>query len=118
MKFDTKIEKRIIVFYILYFVWLYIITFLTGQTVYLTAFSSVVVAFYFAFLRQAGDLLFFLLGTAVPVLFAFFSLTDSGITYTPENLAFLPIWFPLAWGTTVVAIRQLVSLISPRYSHI
>ncbi len=109
-----KKETLIIIFYSLYFIWLLCITFLTGNTQILNYFSIVVVLFYFAFLREKGDLWWFWFGALIPLLI--------GMAFTPKFqpkldltiLTYTPAWLPLAWGTTFVALRKFFIIVITR----
>src|SRR3989344_1616555 len=102
-----KKEGIIVIFYILYFTWLFLITYLTNQTRTLEYISVGIVLFYFTFLRERGDFFWFWAGVLVPVIGAAVSLDKGGVDFDIQILTFMPIWLPLAWGTTIVALRKL-----------
>ena len=95
----------------LYFVWLTTITFLAPEPELLTYFTAGIVIFYFLFLRSSGDWFWFLLWIAMIVIgtVARFESFDIKINY--EKLQELPVWLPLAWGTTIVALRKLYTIV-------
>lgn len=116
VKFDTlkvmKKETLVVLFYFLYFVWLFSVTFLTGSTSILNYYLAFVSVFYFLFLREPGDFLWFWFGASVPIFTALFSFTGWQPSFNLENLYYLPIWLPLAWGTTIVALRKFFVIVT------
>jgi len=107
-----KKETLIIIFYILYFFWLFLITYLTAEAKILTYFSIGTVIFYFSFLKEGGDLLWFLLGLSIPLLLASISFKNWVPVFDFDILLLMPVWLPLAWGTTFVALRKLYLILS------
>lgn len=109
----AKFEKTtsIIIFYILYFVWLTLVTFLTPDPELLTYFTVGIVVFYFIFLRNAWDWFWFIVGAAFIVIGTTARFESWDIQINTEKLNELPIWLPLAWGTTVVALKKLYSIV-------
>ena|SRR3989344_3040895 len=102
----------IIVFYILYFFWLFTVTYLTPEVTILNYFTIAVSIFYFLLLREKGDFFWFWLSALVPVLFAAISFVNWELKFDLDLVAFMPIWLPLAWGTTVVALRKFYIVIA------
>lgn len=101
-----KKETLIIVFYVLYFSWLFAVTFLTqdpGLLNYLTVFIAF---FYLIFLRGKGDIIWFATGFAISLILMVFSLEGLHVETDFEILKHTPIWLPTAWGTTIVALRK------------
>jgi hypothetical protein len=111
-----KNEKEIIAFYILYFVWLLIITFLNPNASWLTYFAFGVVIFYFVFLHEAWDQLWFTLGASLPLLYAFIIQKSFVLELDINSFFGIPFWFPLVWGTTFVALRKFYLVIIKRAS--
>jgi hypothetical protein len=107
-----KKENIIVIFYVLYFSWLFTVAFLTPSTNILNYFTSVVTLFYFLFLRGKGDFSWFWISALFPLFFAAFSLAHWQIKFEPTLLYYTPLWLPLAWGTTIVALRKFYTLIS------
>ncbi len=111
----SKKENIIVAFYILYFGWLFTLTFLTVDDLYQNYFTLAVAVFYFIFLRDYWDPLLF---TA----FAFFSVINRVVFLNPslrfetdfEVLKMIPIWLPLSWGTTAVALHKFYVLVNQR----
>lgn len=108
-----KIEKTtsIVIFYLLYFVWLTTITFLTPEPELLTYFTAAIVVFYFLLLRGSGDWFWFLLGVALIILGTIVHFESFDIKINYEKLQELPVWLPLAWGTTIVALKKLYTIV-------
>jgi hypothetical protein len=105
-------DVTITLFYGMYFTWLFIYTTLSPKEVYLNYFTLAIVVFYFIFLREKWDLVWFVATIALtlylrPELYA-------QVQSTPnyEALLYSPLWLPLGWATTVVALRKLFSAIS------
>lgn len=96
----------IILFYILYFVWIFTVVYLTTQTRLLTYFSLGVVLFYFAFLREKKDAVWFITSAFAPIIITIVSFENVRLNFNPELILYMPLWLPLAWGTTVVALRK------------
>lgn len=94
-------------FYGMYFTWLLVYTTLSPKEVYLNCFTLGIVGFYFVFLREKWDILWFV----ATFLFTLYLRPElfSQVTKTPsyEALLYTPIWLPLGWATTVVALRKL-----------
>lgn len=107
-----KKETLIIIFYVLYFSWLFAITFLSLSTRTLNIFTATVAFFYILFLREKGDLIWFWVAGLVPVFFTVFSLSNWQPKLDLRLLIYLPPWIPMAWGSTVVALRKFFNLVS------
>ena len=107
-----KKETLITMFYVLYFTWLFLITYLRPELNIINIFSITIVLFYFTFLREKKDFLWFWLGAAIPMIAN--GLTFSG--WAPEvdilNLITTPLWLPMIWGTTFVALRKFFLLVT------
>lgn len=102
----------IVIFYILYFSWLFTVAFLTPSINTLNYFTSFVAVFYFLLLRQEGDLFWFWASAAIPLILSLTSFSNWQFKFDLEMIKFVPLWLPLAWGTTVVALRKFYYLIS------
>lgn len=102
-----KKENLIVVFYILYFAWLFTITYLNPNINLNNYFTVFVALFYFLFLREKGDFIAFTIAALIPVLQTILGFSHWEIDYNPELLSYMPFWLPTAWGTTVVALRKL-----------
>ncbi|KKQ51557.1 hypothetical protein A2865_00420 [Candidatus Woesebacteria bacterium RIFCSPHIGHO2_01_FULL_39_17] len=101
-----KKETLITIFYVLYFTWLFLITYLRPDLKTINIFSLAVVFFYFTFLREKRDFLWFWAGAGIPII----ANTLSFKNWVPDvdilNLITTPIWLPMIWGTTFVALRK------------
>lgn len=102
----------IVVFYVLYFCWIFLITYLTPQVRILNYFTSGVSLFYFVFLREKGDLYWFLLGILVPLFITAVSFVNMSPVIDISLIYYMPIWLPLAWGTTVIALRKFFIIVN------
>lgn len=108
-------EKQIVIFYILYFSWLFTLTILTVDANLQDYFAIAIVSFYFIFLRDFWDPLWF-------SLFAFGSIANKllpldlplNLEYFYEKIGEIHIWLPLSWGTTAVALRKFYILVNER----
>lgn len=101
-----KNTTPIIIFYIVYFLWLFTVTYLTPEVMFLNYFTGGVTILYFLLLREKGDLFWFSVSALIPMLMAAIS-WEKGSLKTDINLVYLmPMWLPLAWGTTVIALRK------------
>lgn len=107
-----KKESLIIIFYIVYFGWLLVVTFLNLNVDLLNIFTSFVALFYLIFLRQDEDLFWFILSACVPVVFAITIIKGFSIKFEITQIQFLPLWLPIAWGTTIVALRKFFSIVT------
>jgi hypothetical protein len=108
----VKEERAVVVFYILYFGWLFTLTTLTVDVALQNYFALFVVIFYFIFLRDYWDPIIF---TVVSILAVIFSVTDFGpapFTINYESLKVMPIWHPLSWGTTAVALKKFYTIVN------
>jgi hypothetical protein len=110
-------ESLIITFYVLYFGWLTSIVYLIRYTQVLDYFTLGVAMFYFAFIREKWDVFWFVLGCFIVVGFVMSSFYN-GIFQVNLNSVFdIPIWLPLSWGTTFVALRKFFVTINTRESR-
>jgi hypothetical protein len=103
-----KKETLIVIFYVLYFSWLFTVTYMTADFVTLNYFALFIAFFYFLFLREKGDYYWFILGVIFALILP--SLTKNGLTYS-EIIKESIFWLPITWGTTVVALRKLVLIV-------
>ncbi len=108
---QSKKESLIIVFYVMYFSWLFAIVFLTQDLKILNLFAILTVIFYFIFLKTRGDFLFFLIGFLIPILVSAITLSKSQENFNFSFVLEIPIWLPLAWGTTVIALKRFLKII-------
>ena len=102
----AKAATPVIIFYILYFFWLFTVTYLTPEVAILNYFTLAVTLFYFVFLREKGDILWFWLSAMIPVFITTFSFNNWQPKFDFGLIAYMPLWLPLAWGTTTVALRK------------
>jgi len=101
----------IVVFYVLYFGWLSVVTFLSPDSQLLTYFTSAVTIFYFAALREKWDVFFFILGACLMVLAASTSFHRGEFKFNFGVVTELHVWLYLAWGTTVVGLRKFFLIV-------
>jgi hypothetical protein len=107
-----KKETLIVVFYIMYFTWLLTVTFISANTRMLNIFTLSVAAFYFLFLKSKGDVVWFT-ATFFGAILGKLSMVHAGkLTFDFPSLLVLPLWLPVAWGTTMVALRRFFLLIN------
>lgn len=94
-----------IIFYVLYFSWMFLLTYLWPDPSILTYFLGVIVIFYFAVLYEKYDFWLFL----AVVLGSYFIGVRLAISpkfvYTGFPPIGLPYW-PVAWGLTALALRK------------
>lgn len=108
-------EKQMVAFYILYFGWLFTLTTLTVEVKWQNYFAIVVVLFYFIFLRDIWDPLWFSLFALGSVLYRLFPLeSEMSAEYFYEELGKMEVWLPLSWGTTAVALRKFFIIVNQR----
>lgn len=108
-----KKETLIVIFYILYFSWLFTLTYLSPSTLIINYFTLFVVFFYFIFLREEWDIVWFIVSASIAILINNSLFLKFGkIGY--GSLEKIPFWLPLAWGTTVLALRKFFIIISKR----
>ncbi|KKQ75058.1 MAG: hypothetical protein US96_C0018G0030 [Candidatus Woesebacteria bacterium GW2011_GWB1_38_5b] len=107
-----KKETTIVLFYILYFGWLFTVIFLTQEVKIVNYFTAVITLFYFIFLRERSDILWFFLGGILVLFLSGFSFTRFKANFDKEEVKLVPYWLPMAWGTTFVALRKLYLLIA------
>jgi hypothetical protein len=104
-------EKQIVAFYILYFGWLFTLTTLTVDARLQDYFAIAIVLFYFIFLRDIWDPFWFSIFAFAGIANRLHSL-GSGFNY--EILQDIPIWLPLSWGTTAVALRKFYIIVNQK----
>lgn len=106
-----KKDTLVITFYILYFSWLFAVTYLTQDIKILNYYTILVVGFYFLFLRERGDFFWFCGGVVVSVILTITSYSNFQIKFDASVIPYIPIWLPMAWGTTLIALRKFVLLL-------
>lgn len=102
-----KKQTLLVIFYILYFAWLFTVTYLTKETMILNYFTSAVILFYLIFLREKNDVYLFILVSVVVLLGANSAFSEWPLNIDIDKLLNTPPWLPIAWGTTVLALRKL-----------
>lgn len=107
-----KTETFIILFYVFYFGWLSVVTFLAPDAQLLTYFTAAITIFYFVALRERWDVFWFLLGASLMVLSAGTSYQRGEFKFNFGVVGELPVWLFLAWGTTVVALRKFFLIVT------
>src|SRR3989344_4066904 len=105
-------EKMIVIFYILYFSWLLLISYFSPNADFLNYFSYGITIFYFLFLREKGDFIWFWAGVSVPLITASVSVIHWSTKIDFSAFRFIPIWLPLAWGITIVSLRKLYFIVT------
>lgn len=98
----------------MYFIWLTVITFISPDIKLLNIFSIGIVVFYFMFLQEKWDWFFFLLGSLAIVMSIIGQFKNWDLIMDYHKLQAIPLWFPMAWGTTAVALRKFYVIISNR----
>lgn len=104
-------DTPVIIFYILYFGWLFTVTFLTPDPKLLNYFSVGIVIFYFVFLGKVLDVLWFIPASAIPLLIQIISFYNWELKFDVSSIQYVPAWLPLSWGTTAVALRKFYFII-------
>jgi hypothetical protein len=95
-----KKERLIIIFYLLYFSWLFSITYLIVDTTVLAYYAIGALILYFIFLRERYDSILFSLVALIP------------LYLLRADIPNIPLWIPIAWGTTAIALRKFYTLVS------
>jgi len=113
MAIKLKKETLIILFYILYFAWLFTVTYLSPNTVNINYFTLFVVFFYFVFLREEWDLIWFIVASSIALIGQNSLFSEIG-EKNFDQISQIPFWLPLSWGTTVLALRKFFILVSNR----
>ena len=110
----VKKDRFIIIFYVLYFGWLLMTTYLSRDNYYNNMLISFVVLIYFIFLNETFDLFLFL---GVTLLSYFIMGKLYGFLTFELTLEFVkstPFWIYISWGFTAVALKKLFSMIIRR----
>lgn len=106
MSYLRKVELKLIIFYSFYFGWLSAIIALSQDSRFLNYFVVGIAVFYFILLRQADDIIWFVIGAFIPIFMAILlSMNDLRLDF--QDIETMQIWFPVAWGTTIVTLRRL-----------
>jgi hypothetical protein len=105
-------ETLIVTFYIIYFVWLLTVTYISADTHLLNLFTLGVIMFYFLFLKEKGDVVWFAATFLGAILGKISMVQDGKFSFDMLSLATLPPWLPVAWGTTVVALRKFFLIVN------
>lgn len=111
-KKKTDLQTKIIVFYTAFFIWLTTIIFLKPEESFISYFTGAMALFYFVFLREAGDIFWFILGVALIYLAAIVTIDGLNVTYNVDAVNVVPLWLPAAWGTTLVALRRFYNMVN------
>jgi hypothetical protein len=93
-------NHQIIIFYSMYFVWVFTITFLTTDQQILDYFTLAILLIYITFMREPYDALFFGLVSVIP------------LYLNREEIQYTPLWIPIAWGTTAIVLRKFFVLVN------
>jgi len=93
-------DRKIIIFYLLYFGWLFTITFLSADERVLDYYAITIILLYFAFMREPWDAIVFGLFSLIP------------LYMNRETVQFTALWIPIAWGTTAIALRKFFVLVT------
>jgi hypothetical protein len=107
----VKKETALVIFYVLYFAWLLVITYFSRDTAFINYFTLGVAFFYFVFLREPGDIFIFLAVITGMYLFKVYSVETQEFMLDYETLSTIPAWIPLAWGTSAIALKKLYSVL-------
>ena len=105
-----KRETYLVSFYVLYFGWLTVVTFFSPATILLNYFTGAIIIFYFLFLKEKWDLIIFSASSLLSFLTPSMTLNDWK-TFSQLPIMEIPFWLPFAWGTTVIALRKLYTVI-------
>jgi hypothetical protein len=70
--------------------------------------------FYFAFIREKWDLLWFLAGCLIVIFMVMSSFYNGIFQVNLNSVLEIPVWLPLSWGTTFVALRKFFVTINTR----
>jgi hypothetical protein len=106
-----KKQNLVVTFYVLYFIWLLIAVYLSPEATYLNYYTVAIVLFYFVFIRKPGDIFWFIIGAGGFILTKLFFITNNQINYDLAVIVETPIWLPMAWGTTIVALKRFYSIL-------
>ena len=110
----VKKDRFIIIFYVLYFGWLLLTTYLSRDNFYNNLLISFVVMIYFIFLNETFDLFLFLGITLLSYYLMGKLYGYPGIVFTLESIKTMPLWIYISWGFTGVALKKLFSMIIRR----
>ena len=110
----VKKDRFIIIFYVLYFGWLLLTTYLSRDDFYNNLLISFVVMIYFIFLNETFDLFLFLVITLLSYYLMGKLYGYPGIEFTLEYIKTMPLWIYISWGFTAVALKKLFSMIIRR----
>ena len=72
----------------------------------LTYFALGIILFYFVFLRESGDIFWFLAGFLLSLMSIITSFNHFQLKFDFALVKETPIWLPIVWGTTIVALRK------------
>jgi len=110
----VKKDKFIIIFYVLYFGWLLMTTYLSRDDFYNNMLISFVVLVYFVFLNETFDLFLF---CGITLLSYFLMGKLYGyptFEFSLEFIKTMPLWIYISWGFTAVALKKLFLMIIKR----
>ena len=108
-------QKAILIFYPAYFLWLIIVIVLSPYPDILTVFLGILTVFYFYFLREKWDYLFFFSGILYAFLIMKVVLINWHINFVENtNSLFYP-WL-ISWGISVLSFRKIFVILNRRKS--
>jgi hypothetical protein len=113
MALKLKKETMIIIFYILYFSWLFTVTYLSPATMQINYFTLFVIFFYFIFLKEEWDIIWFIVASSLALIGKTSFFANIG-EKSFDQINQIPFWLPLAWGTTVLALRKFFIVVTNR----
>src|SRR3989344_8676221 len=98
-------SKLIIIFYVAYFTWLFLLTYLWPDPKLLSFFLMGITVFYFSFLYEKYDIWFFLAVFLLSFPLGSFITKEEIVTLARLSYLNIPFW-PFAWGITALALRK------------
>lgn len=105
-------ETAIVLFYVMYFVWLFTLAFLSPDKVLLTNFVAGVLVFYFLFLRENKDIVVLSVTFILTIYIRILQMNDWALTFDFSGITSIPLWLPIAWSTTILAFRKLFRIVT------
>ena len=102
----SKTQKKIIIFYTLYFSYLFVFIYLVPNENILTYYAASILAFYLLFLKSKGDFFWIFWSVLVILFVAMVKVKGFYVSFDVKSIYSMPKWLPLVWVTTILALRK------------
>lgn len=107
MKFTSKIEKELILEFILFSIGIVAISFFYNYNLLLTLFLILTWVVGLIFWHKKHDIFFYIIGAIIGPIGEIIAIYFGAWQYTNPTIFGIPIWLPFAWGLIVMLIKRI-----------